>query len=432
MLLSWFVCVELGLIPPCYPEPFMINTVVAIPPPPIQPIDVSDVSVLEQKLLADFADVFDKEGPLKTMSGPPMSIELLPDAVPFAVSGARPIPYAQRDKVKGLLDDMQTKKIIAPVTQPTSWTHPLVVVVEPNGKLRICVDMTKLNRYVKRPYYPLVSPKDAVASITNGAKFFSTFDALHGYWQIPLDEESQLLTTFITPWGRYKFLRGPMGLSSTGDEFCRRMAAALGHLPNLHCVVDDMLTAHEDLPSHYSAVREILTVCRENQITLGAAKFKFAASSVPFAGYVIGSDGVAADPSKLSAIADFPRPVNITQLRSFLGLVGQLADFSDEIAAAAGPLRPLLRQGNQFVWSADQEEAFETVKRALTSPPVLANFDPAAETVLQTDASRKNGLGYILLQRHGDHWKLIQCGSRFVSDTESRYAMVELELLAVV
>jgi hypothetical protein len=185
------------------------------------------------------------------------------------------------------------------------------------------------------------------------------------------------------------------------------MAAVLGHLPNLHCVVDDLLSAHANLPTHYNAVREILTACRENQITLGAAKFKFAANSVPFAGYVVGSDGIAADPEKLSAIADFPRPVNITQLRSFLGLVGQLTDFSDEISAAAGPLRPLLRQGNQFVWSADQEKAFETVKRALISPPVLANFDPSAETVLQTDASRKNGLGYVLLQRQNDHWKLI-------------------------
>ena len=127
------------------------------------------------------------------------------------------------------------------------------------------------------------------------------------------------------------------------------MAAALGHLPNLHCVVDDMLSAHEELPSQYSAVREILTVCRENQITLGGAKFKFAASSVHFAGYLVGGDGVAADPEKLSAIAEFPRPVNITQLRSFLGLVGQLADFSDEISAVAGPLMLLLRQGNQFV-----------------------------------------------------------------------------------
>ena len=290
----------------------MINTIATASPPPI---DMSDISALEQKLLSDFGDVFDEEGPLKTMSGPPMSIELLPDAVPFAVSGARPIPYALRDKAKHKLDDLEANKIIAPVTEPTLWTHPMVIVEGPNGKLRVCVDLTKLNQYVKRPFYPLVSPKDAVSSIASGAKVFSTFEARHGYWQIPLDEESQLLTTFITPWGRYKFLRGPMGLSSTGDEFGRRMAAALGHLLNLHCVVDDVLSAHADLPTHYNAVREILTACRENQITLGAARFKFAANSVPFAGYALGSDGIAADPEKLSAIADFPRPVNITQLR---------------------------------------------------------------------------------------------------------------------
>ena len=196
MLLSWFVCVELGILPPCYLEPILINTIVTASPPPI---DMSDIPALERKLLSDFEDVFDEEGPLKTMSGPPMSIELLPDAVPFAVSGPRPIPYALRDKAKHKLDDMEANKIIAPVTEPTPWT-PMVIVEGPNGKLRVCVYLTKLNQYVKRPYYPLVSPKDAVSSIASGAKVFSTFDARHGYWQIPLDGESQLLTP-LSPRG---------------------------------------------------------------------------------------------------------------------------------------------------------------------------------------------------------------------------------------
>ena len=140
-----------------------------------------------------------------------------------------------------MLDDMVQQEIITPVTESTDWTHPLVIVVQPNGKLRLCVDLTKLNKHVKLPFYPLVTPKDAVSNIGGRIKYISTLDATHGYWQTPLEEKSQILTTFITPWGRFKFMRGTMGLISTGDEYCRRMDAAFGHLPNLVKVVDDLL-----------------------------------------------------------------------------------------------------------------------------------------------------------------------------------------------
>ena len=436
MLLSWFVCVELGLLPTNYPEPVHVNFINgAVAPdsaaPSLQMIHVDDLPAIKEQLLKEFADVFDCNDNLRTMAGPPMSIELQSDAIPFAVNGARPIPFAQRDAVKKMLDDMVAQGVIQPVIQPTDWVHPLVVVSKPNGKIRICVDLTRLNRYVKRPLHPLITPKDAVAGISNKAKFFTSFDARHGYWQLPLDEESQLFTTFITPWGRFKFLRGPMGLVSTGDEYCRRTDSFLGDIPRLIRVVDDMLLFSDDLATHVADVRGLLMRCREHNITLGAAKFMFAVDKIPYAGYIVQPGGVSADPRKLDAIARFPRPTNITHLRSFMGLVNQLADFSTEIAATEAPLRPLLHANTPFIWTADHERAFEDVKKALISPPILAQFDMSAETVLQTDASLKNGMGYVLLQRQSDKWRLIQCGSRFVSDTESRYAVIELELSAV-
>ncbi|MFO0089677.1 MAG: RNase H-like domain-containing protein, partial [bacterium] len=121
----------------------------------------------------------------------------------------------------------------------------------------------------------------------------------------------------------------------------------------------------------------------------------------------------------------------VTQLRSFLGLVGQLADFTPAIAASANPLRPLLRSGTPFIWNADHEASFKQVKKSLVSTPILSTFDPFAETMLQTDASKRNGLGFVLLQKQDGNWRLIQCGSRFVTETEGRYAIVELELRAV-
>lgn len=150
-------------------------------------------------------------------------------------------------------------------------------------------------------------------------------------------------------------------------------------------------------------------------------------------GYKISHNSIEIDEKKVKAIRDFLTPTTITDLRSFMGLVNQLGGFSAEVASAANPLRGLLKAKNQFKWLPDHSKAFENTKKALTSPPVLAMFDKNAQTCLQTDASKTNGLRFALLQRQDDSqsWQLIQCGSRFLSDTETRYVTLELEALAI-
>ena len=148
-----------------------------------------------------------------------------------------------------------------------------------------------------------------------------------------------------------------------------------------------------------------------------------------YVGYRINSEGVKADPKKVEAIRKFPTPTNITELRSFMGLANQLGRCSNQLSKAAEPLRDLMKSRNAFLWTPNHEAAFEETKNVLCSPPILAPFDPKLLTMLQTDASRLKGLGFALLQMHGDDWKLTQAGSRFITDTKSRCAMVELELL---
>jgi hypothetical protein len=177
----------------------------------------------------------------------------------------------------------------------------------------------------------------------------------------------------------------------------------------------------------------VLDRCREYGITLNPKKFVFGQDEVEYVGYRVNRQGYRADPGKVAAIRDFPTPSNIHELRSFFGLVNQLAEFTTEIACAAEPLRPLLRPQNVYMWSSVQQHAFEQVKAALVKPPILATFDPALPTRLETDASRLKGLGFVLRQQHPDgRWRLVQCGSRFITDTESRYAIIELEMLGVV
>jgi hypothetical protein len=178
--------------------------------------------------------------------------------------------------------------------------------------------------------------------------------------------------------------------------------------------------------------RLLLQRYREANITLGLDKFVFPAAEVRWAGYIVGENGISTDPAKLDAISQFPAPTNITELRRFMGMVEELSDFSSIISKAATPLRQLLSLSHDFVWTSDHDLAFNHVKEALTSPPILKQFDPNLETALHTDASRQNGLGYALLPHHPEGWRLVQCRSRFVSDAESRHVMVELEMNSVV
>ena len=205
--------------------------------------------------------------------------------------------------------------------------------------------------------------------LPTSARKFATLDAKAGYWQIPLDEASQELTTFITPWGRYKFLRNPMGLTSAQDEYCRRGDEALAGLDHLRKVVDDILIFGESNQELLTRVVEVLERCRENGITLNPKKFNFGQDKVDYVGYEVSAEGVTADPRKLSAIADFPTPANLVDLRSFMGLVNQLADFTSGIAEAAEPLRNLMKPRNAFIWTADHDVAFQKVKQSLVNPP---------------------------------------------------------------
>lgn len=157
---------------------------------------------MKKELVEKFTKVFDQSTGLRCMDGPDMVISLKDDAEPYYVNGAHPIAFNNCPKVKRLLEELQENGIIKPVTEPSEWVAPLVVARKPENSLRICVDRTKLNRHVLRPTYPTRTPRDAVAEIDCDAQFFSTFDAVNGYFQILLYPDSQHLTIFMTPWGR--------------------------------------------------------------------------------------------------------------------------------------------------------------------------------------------------------------------------------------
>ena len=439
-LLSWKASKALGLLSPDYPIPGYVtdSKTCMVKESSAEPSE-EEIKRVRSQLMEEFRDVFNpQEEFLPAMDGKPMSIHLVEDYKPSTVTVARPIAFAYRDQMKQYLDKLVERKLIEPANdEPTEWCSPMHVVPKKNGDPRMVIDYTKLNAFVKRPVHPFQSPRDAVSDIPRDAQWFTTMDATSGYWQIPLDAEAQKICTFLTPFGRFKPLRGPMGLVSTGDEYCQRGDQAFAGIPKRRKIVDDtLLFGGNSFQEHLEQVRSVLERCRRHKMTMNPEKFEFGKREVEFCGYIVGRAGIAANPRRVQAIQEFPKPENLTDLRSFMGLVNQLGEFSSEISAAAEQLRPLMKSKTVYQWLPEHDEAFGKVKAALVAPPVLVPFDPKLPTLLRTDASRLKGLGYALLQDHGGKgtsaWRLVQCGSRFTSDTESRYSMVELELLAVV
>ena len=229
--------------------------------------------------------------------------------------------------MKEEFDKQVAAGVIGPVTEATDWVRLLVVVPKPNGGTRLCVDLQKLNQYVKCPYYPNRSPSEVVSNIAPSSKFFTTLDAVKGYWQVPLEEKSQILTTFITSYGRFKFLRAPMRLSSSQDEYCARGDAALQDIDRVEKVVDDLLVHSRTPQENLKTTLNVLGRCRKQGITLNPEKFEFLQSSEDYVGYRVSCGGVKVDSKKLEATQNFPAPTNITELRSFMGLANQLVDF---------------------------------------------------------------------------------------------------------
>ena len=429
-LISWATAKQLGILPDCYPKPVgyiqttQTNSGIN---------KTNDPLPTAEQIMSEFPSVFD--GQVRTMPGEQFHISLTDEARPFCVTSPRTIPFAYRDKLKKELDLLMDQGIIAPVTEPTDWCAPIVVVPKKDtDRIRMCVDLSKLNKFIRREHYPSITPAEAVTDIQQAkAKCFTVFDALKGYHQCPLDAASQKLTTFITPFGRYMYLRAPYGICSISEHYDRRMDEVFAEVQNFRKIVDDVVVFDQDEKKHVEHVREILRLCQEKGISLNREKFKFCQPKAHFAGLTLTPEGYSVSNEIIDAIAKFPKPSSRTDLRSFFGLANQLGSSTNKLALVLAPLRSLLSTHNDFLWTSAHDEAFLQAKQSLTTAPTLAYFDPSRETFLYTDASTL-GLGFLLLQKSSEDssvWNVVQAGSRFLTDTETRYAVIELECLAV-
>ena len=380
---------------------------------------------------------------LPYMKGPPLRLTIDPAAESDPQHNPLVVPLHWRESVKAGLDQDVRLGVIRPVPvgEPTTWCHQMVVCAKQNGKLRRTVDFQALNKYASRETHHTQAPYKQARSVPAG-KLKTVFDCWNGYHSIPLHPDDIHYTTFITPWGRYQYLVAPQGYIASGDGFSRRFDEIVSEVPNKTKCVDDTLLWSDSVEEAFAQAVDWLELCGKHGIILNPDKFTFAQETVNFAGFCITKDAVRPSVKYLRAIKEFPTPNNLTDIRSWFGVVNQVS-YAFASADVMNPFRDLLKSNAKFQWDDEMEKIFQQSKLAIVNQ--IENgvkiFDKSRPTCLATDWSR-TGIGYWLLQKYCDcdpirpfcchsGWQVTLVGSRFTHTAESRYAPVEGEALAV-
>ena len=372
-----------------------------------------------QMLVNNYLDIFSGLGKIKSNATIYVDEEVQP-----VIDPPRRIPHAIKEKVKSEIDRMLRLGVIVEETEPTPWVNSITIVQKPD-KIRVCLDPTKLNKAILQSPYPTRTVEEVIAKVAN-AKYFSVIDANSGYWQIELDNKSSKLCTFNTPWGRYRYTRLPFGIKTAGDIFIQEMNSILYGLSGVNVIADDILVYGSSINEHNERLESVFKRAREVNLKFNPGKCKICKKEVNYVGHTLSEAGVRPTKERVQAILDMPPPTDKAGIQRFLGMVGYIGKFIPNLSDIAQPLRLLLTKNVLWHWQHEQVKAFETLKKLLTTAPVLQFYDVEKPITLQVDAS-KSGLGAVLFQEG----RPVAMASKALDCTQSNYAVIEKELLAI-
>jgi hypothetical protein len=377
-------------------------------------------------IVTEFPDVFPEDLPgLPPDREVEFGIELEAGTVPISKVPYRMAP-AELKELKVQLEDLLEKGFIRPSVSP--WGAPILFVKKKDGSLRMCIDYRELNKVTVKNRYPLPRIDDLFDQL-QGAQIFSRIDLRSGYHQLKVKEGDISKTAFRTRYGHYEFLVMPFGLTNAPAAFMDLMNRVFREFLDKFVVVfiDDILIYSRNQEEHEEHLRIVLQILREKKLYAKFSKCEFWLQQVRFLGHVVSGEGIAVDPGKVDAVFKWPRPTNVKEIRSFLGLAGYYRRFIKEFSKIAMPMTSLTKKNVKFDWTDECEQSFQTLKAHLVTAPVLALPSEHGEYEIYTDASRQ-GLGCVLMQDK----RVIAYASRQLRPHEVNYPTHDLELAAVV
>src|SRR6218665_2668756 len=320
------------------------------------------------------------------------------------------------------------------VIEPTmsEWAANVVLAKKKNGTLRFCIDYCQLNEQTKKDSYPLPRTDECLDALS-GAQWFSTLDLRSGYHQVAMDLKDADKTAFVTRRRIYRWRVMPFGLCNAPATFQRMMDIVLSGLNFEVCLIylDGVIVFGQTWEQHLQRLESVFQWLRSAQLKLKPSKCHLLRQTVGFLGNIVSRTGIAVDPEKVQEVAGWPIPARLKDVRAFLGLCAYYRKFIFGFSKVAAPLFALTKKDKIFAWDEECQSAFDKLKVALTTAPILSLPVEGATYVLDCDASDL-GIGGVLSQKIQGEEKVIAYGRRLLSSTEKKYCVTRKELLAIV